>query len=87
MAWKTETKFDNVISSTANGSALLYIIPAVIILVAIAILGVPNNYWTPILIIYGIGAITHGLAFGFQAANAQMKTSVDYVVAELKDQQ
>ena len=87
MAWETETKFDSVISSTANISALLYIIPAVIILAVIAILGVPNYYWTPILIIYGIGAITHGLGFGFQAANAQMKTSVDYVVTELKDQQ
>ncbi len=87
MTWETETRFDSVISNIANFSALLYTIPAAFILTVIAILDVPSNYWTPILIIYGIGAITHGLGFGFQAANAQMKTSADYVVAELKDQQ
>ena len=85
MAW--ETRHDSFISGTANFNALIYTIPAAIILAVIVILDVPSNYWTPILIIYGIGAISHMLGFGFQAVNAQMKTCTDYAVDALKEQQ
>ena len=85
MAW--ETKHDSFIGMAANLNVAIYTIPAAIILAVIAIFDVPSKYWTPILAIYGIGAISHMLGFGFQATNAQMATCTDHAVAELKDQQ
>ena len=72
---------------TANGSVLFYIAPAAIILATIVILGVPDKYWTPVLVVYGIGALIHALVFGFQAISNQLVDNTKYAVGELKDQQ
>jgi uncharacterized protein (DUF2062 family) len=56
-------------------------------LATIVILGVPDKYWTPVLVVYGIGALIHALVFGFQAIVSQMTDLAKYAVGELKEQQ
>ena len=65
---------------------LLFAVPAAIILAVIAMLDVPSNYWTPILIIYGIGAMSHVLSFGFEALIRQIRDVGAVAIYELKDQ-
>ena len=65
---------------------LLFAVPAAIILGVIAILDVPSYYWTPILIVYGIGAMSQVLAFGFEALIRQIRNVGSLAIYELKDQ-
>ena len=82
-----QIKHDNLFSfRMANLSVLFYTAPAAIILAAIVILGVPDKYWTPILVIYGIGVFSHINSFGFQALVDQMADAAKYVVDGLKEQ-
>ena len=82
-----QIKYDPFVGRMATGSALLYIVPAAIILATIVALDVPDKYWTPILVVYGIGALSHVLVFGFQALVDQMADAAKYAVDKLKEQQ
>lgn len=64
------------LGSWLNG--FLYGMPAVVLLVAMYLLGVPSEWWTPILLIYLIAALADSLNYGFMALNIQMKIVSDY---------
>ncbi len=81
-----ETNYYSFLKLAAGLNFLIYSIPAAIILGAIAYFGIPSNYWTPVLIIYGIGAIGHMLAIGFHSILFAIKTCTDGAVDELKEQ-
>ncbi len=81
-----ETKYDSFLFLSAGINVLISTIPAAIIFSVIVYFDIPSKFWTPILVIYGIGAIGHMLAIGFQSLNIQIKTCADYTVRELKEQ-
>ena len=81
------------IVKAAHLNGLIFGIPAAILLAIVVILDVPSNYWTPILIVYGIGAMSHVLGFGFEVLTRQIREvgmgqirAVDAALEELKDQ-
>jgi len=59
-------------------SAVIYSLTAGVILAAMYFLMVPKEFWTPILIVYGIGAVAHIAAEGFMGVCAQIGATMEY---------
>lgn len=73
-----ETHLDNSMLGEAAGNALLYALPAGALLLILWLVGVPENFWTPVLIVYLIAALGFMLSSGFQMVCLQIHMSADY---------
>lgn len=76
MEWHTE--HDRFLKRTAWASALIYGLPAVGLTIIISLINGGAEYVVPALIIYGIAALAHLMAYGFQAIVIQIKVASDY---------
>lgn len=79
-----DTSYDKFLRLGSWISAVLYAVPAAIILAVCWYMEVAENLWIPVLIIYFIGAVAHQLNHGFMAVNIQIKTSTGWSMNEMK---
>lgn len=80
-----DTWYEGAMAGTAWANMFIYAVPAAVLLAGLWAFGVNPNFWIPLLIVYSIGAVAHMVGYGFQASNAQIKISTDYVVDEFKN--
>lgn len=73
---RADEKYDKFIKMGARVNLILYTLPIAVIVLFLHHINVDNSYILEVLIIYLIGAISHMLAYGFQALNAQIDFSV-----------
>ena len=76
MKWKTG--YDRFLSLGSWINAFLQGVPAAVLLAAMYIMDVSSEWWTPVILIYAIGAVAFSINFGFMAVNIQMKTIADH---------
>lgn len=57
---------------------LFYGMPAIVLLAGMYLLDMGTEWWTPVLIVYAVMALTDVLGHGFQAVNMQMIAISDY---------
>lgn len=76
MKWHTE--HDRFLQGTAWVSALIYGLPAAVLALIVSLIEGGDKYVVPTLIVYGIAALAHLMAYGFQAIVIQIKVTGDY---------
>jgi putative effector of murein hydrolase len=77
------TRYDKFLALSSWINAVFYAAPAAVVLAVCWYLQIPERFWTYLLIIYFVGAVAHLLTYGFQAVNAQIKTSSDHALEQL----
>lgn len=78
-----DEQYDRFLKFSSWLNVLYYTAPAAGILVMCWIVGVPEKFWIPILLIYFIGAVADQLCYGFQAVNIQIKTCTGWMRDEM----
>ena len=79
-----DKRYDKFLAWGAWWNAVVYAVPAAIILAVCWYTEVASEFWVSILIIYFIGAVAHLLDYGLMAVNIQNKTSTDQLINEMK---
>lgn len=72
---KENEQFDEFIESSAKANAIMYTVPICLIVIFLHLINVQTSYILEVILIYLIGTISHTLAWGFQALNAQIDLS------------
>ena len=84
MVW--EEGNEKFLSLIAWVGSMIYTLPGIVLWVVLVIFDVPTAYWVPVLLLYAVGALSHQLAWGFQAINTQIKVSIDYALGVFEAQ-
>lgn len=58
--------------------AFLHALPGLIILLVLYSAQIPDRWWIPILIIYGVASIGYCFAYGFTSINIQITETAAY---------
>jgi hypothetical protein len=74
-------KHDEIISRGAWVNVALYVVPGILLLLVVSLMSEAQDYITPVMIIYLVGALAHMIGFGFQAVCVQLKVCADYQVS------
>lgn len=80
MPWSTE--YDRFLSGSAWMGALIYSVPAIVLIVALQYFDLTREYVVPALIIYLIGALAHMVTYAAQAICIQIKACTDYALED-----
>lgn len=72
---KENEQFDEFIKKSAKLNAIMYTVPICLIVITLHLINIDRSYILEIILIYLIGTISHTLAWGFQAINAQVHLS------------
>jgi hypothetical protein len=72
---KENEQFDEFIASGAKANAIMYTVPICLMVIFLHLINVQSSYIFEVILIYLIGTISHTLAWGFQALNAQIDLS------------
>lgn len=80
MTW--HTAHDRFLSFSAWLSAILYAVPAVILVLVFDHFDSTKDYVVPALLVYLVAAIAHMLGYGFQAVCVQIKVATDYALEQ-----
>ena len=78
-----DTRYDKFVAWGSWLNAVLYAVPAAIILGVCWYTEVAEEFWIPVLIIYFIGAVAHLLNQGMMALNIQIKISMDRAMEQM----
>jgi hypothetical protein len=72
-----DTSYDSFLSRGSWINGLYAAVPAAVFLAGMSFFAVPEEYWTPVLLIWIAGFIGHSANWGFMSANVQTKVSCD----------
>lgn len=81
MRWEDHSGGFLAFSSFVN--ALVFILPAGVVLGLLVYFNVTTKFWLPVMLIYAIGAISQQLCYEIGAINIQIQLSSEYTVNEL----
>jgi len=68
---------DAFLKAARRMNALIYGGAGVVILLIVSLTGIPEKYWMPVFVIYGVSALAH-MAEGMTAINLQMVAISEY---------
>lgn len=80
MNWHTEQ--DKFLSLSSWLGAMVYAVPAVILVLVFDHFDGTRHYVIPALLVYFVAAIAHLVGYGFQAVCIQIKTVTDYALEQ-----